>query len=408
MTAQDYMAPESVGRLQQSASVVGIVGLVACGILFFVNRDQYADRFFHSYLIAFMFVLGLSLGSLGLLMLQHLTGGHWGIMIRRPLESATRVLPVVALFFLPIAIFGMNSLYGYAPSHHGWLGAPTTGEDALSHMQQSYLITGGFLGFYGRAVIYFVILLALVFIFNLWSKEQDANRDDRALRRRLKMLAGPGIILYVFVMTFAAIDWVMSLSPHWASTIYGFLFVIGQLISSMSLMIVVLVLLSRTAPMEGVIQSRHLHDLGKLLLSFVMLWAYFGFSQLLIIWSGNLPEEISFYRSRLYGAWGVVAVIVLIFHFFVPFFALLSRDLKRNANLLVKVAIWLIFMRLVDLFWLTRPEFTSRAVPGLMDFAAILALAGIWFAVFARNLKTQPLLPLGDPHLEEAIEVHEH
>jgi len=399
MTAHDYMAPESIGRLQQRASVVGIVGLVACGICFFLYGNQYGDRFFQSYLIAFMFVLGLSLGSLGLLMLQHLTGGHWGIMTRRPLESATRVLPLVAVFFLPIAIFGMKHLY------KEWLDAPPTGEGSLSNLQKSYLTTNGFLI---RAVIYFVVWLLLVYIFNRWSKEQDVNRDDRALRRRLKMLAGPGIILYVFVMTFAAIDWVMSLSPHWASTIYGFLFVIGQLISSMSLMIVVLVLLSRTAPMEGVIQSRHLHDLGKLLLAFVMLWAYFGFSQLLIIWSGNLPEEISFYRTRLYGAWGVVAVLVLIFHFFVPFFSLLSRDLKRNARLLSKVALWLIFMRLVDLFWLTRPEFTSRAVPGLMDFAAILALAGIWFAVFARNLKTQPLLPLGDPHLEEAIEVHEH
>lgn len=403
MTAQDYMAPESVvGRLQQRALGVGIVGLVAFGICFFLYKDQFADQFFHSYLIAFMFVLGLSLGSLGLLMLQHLTGGHWGIMTRRPLESATRVLPVVAIFFLPIAIFGMKHLYGE------WLNAPSTGEGSLSNLQKSYLVTGGFLGFYGRAVIYFIIWLALVYIFNLWSKEQDVNREDRALRRRMKMLAGPGIILYVFVMTFAAIDWVMSLSPNWASTIYGFLFVVGQIISSMSLMIAVLVLLSRTAPMQGIIQSRHLHDLGKLLLAFVMLWAYFGFSQLLIIWSGNLPEEISFYRSRLYGGWGVVAVLVLIFHFFVPFFALLSRDLKRNANLLPKVALWLIFMRLVDLFWLTRPEFTANAVPSLMDVAAILALAGIWFAVFARNLKTQPLLPLGDPKLEEAIEVHEY
>lgn len=399
MTAHDYMAPESVGRLQQRASAVGIVGLVACGICFFLYGDQYGDRFFHSYLIAFMFVLGLSLGSLGLLMLQHLTGGHWGIMTRRPLESATRVLPLVAVFFLPIAIFGMKHLY------KEWLDAPPTGEGSLSNLQKSYLTTNGFLT---RAVIYFAVWFLLVYIFNRWSKEQDVNQEDRALRRRMKMLAGPGIILYVFVMTFAAIDWVMSLSPHWASTIYGFLFVIGQLISSMSLMIVVLVLLSRTAPMEGIIQSRHLHDLGKLLLAFVMLWAYFGFSQLLIIWSGNLPEEISFYRTRLYGAWGVVAVLVLIFHFFVPFFSLLSRDLKRNARLLSKVALWLIFMRLVDLFWLTRPEFTSNAVPGLMDFAAILALAGIWFAVFASNLKTQPLLPLGDPHLEEAIEVHEH
>ncbi len=402
MNAQDYMAPEGVGRLQQRALGVCIVGVVACGIAYFLYGDQYADHFFHSYLVAFLFVLGLSLGSLGLLMLQHLTGGHWGIMTRRPLEAATRVLPVVAVFFLPIAIFGMKHLYGE------WLNAPPTGEKALSDLQKSYLVTGGFLGFYGRSVIYFVIWLVLVYIFNLWSREQDVNREDRALRRRMKMLAGPGIILYVFVMTFAAIDWVMSISPHWASTIYGFLFVIGQLISSMALMIAVLVLLSKTAPMEGLIQSRHLHDLGKLLLAFVMLWAYFGFSQLLIIWSGNLPEEISFYRTRLYGSWGVVAVLVLIFHFFVPFFSLLSRDVKRNANLLPKIAMWLIFMRLVDLFWLTRPEFTSSAIPGVMDLGAILALAGIWFAFFAWNLKSQPLLPLGDPKLEEAIEVHEY
>ncbi|HMD39947.1 MAG TPA: hypothetical protein VKH15_11735 [Candidatus Acidoferrum sp.] len=399
MTAQDYIAPESVGRLQQRGLGAAIAGLVVCGICYFLYGDKYADQFFHSYLIAFMFVLGLSLGSLGLLMLQHLTSGHWGIMIRRPLESATRVLPVVAVFFLPLAIFGMKHLYGE------WLNAPQSGEGQLSDLQKEYLTTNGFLI---RSVIYFAVWLLLMFIFNRWSKEQDVNREDRALRLRLKMLAGPGIILYVFVMTFASIDWVMSLSPHWASTIYGFLFVIGQLISSMSLMIAVLVLLSRTSPMEGIVQSRHLHDLGKLLLAFVMLWAYFGFSQLLIIWSGNLPEEISFYRTRLYGGWGVVAVLVLIFHFFVPFFSLLSRDVKRSAKMLPRVALWLIFMRLVDLFWLTRPEFTSSAVPRLMDLGAILALAGIWLAVFAWNLKAQPLLPLGDPKLEEAIEVHEY
>jgi hypothetical protein len=354
-----------------------------------------------------MFVLGLSLGSLGLLMLQHLTGGHWGVMTRRPFEAATRVLPVVAVFFLPIAIFGMNHLYGYTPTHKGWLGAPAVGEDALSDLQKSYLVTGGFLGFYGRAVLYFAIWLAFMYIFNKWSKEQDTNREDRALRRLVKMFAGPGIILYVFVMTFAAIDWVMSLSPHWASTIYGFLFVIGQIISSMSLAIAILVLLAKTAPMQGIVQSRHLHDLGKLLFAFVMLWAYFGFSQLLIIWSGNLPEEITFFRSRLYGGWGVVAVIVLIFHFFVPFFFLLPRDVKRSAKLLPTIALWLIFMRIVDLFWLTRPEFTPRAVPALMDVGAVAALGGIWLAVYAMYLKSQPLLPLGDPKLDEAIEVHE-
>jgi len=394
MTAQDYSAPDSVDRLQQRALVAGVVGFVLIAIGYVRTPGQ----FYHSYLIAFMFVLGLSLGSLALLMLQHLTGGHWGIVIRRPLEAATRSLPFVAVLFLPIAL-GMKYLY------KEWLEAPKTGEGALSHLQQSYLTTNAFLA---RAVIYFFIWLLLVFIFDRWSKRQDVDREDRALRRHLKMMAGPGIILYVFVMSFAAIDWVMSLSPHWASTIYGFLFVVGQLISAMSLMIAIVVLLSRSEPLAGVIQDRHLHDLGKLLLAFVMLWAYFGFSQLLIIWSGNLPEEITFYRTRLYGGWGVVAVIVLVFHFFVPFFLLLSRDLKRNANLLPKVAIWLILMRLVDLFWLTRPEFTSNAMPNWLDLAAPLALGGLWLFFFAFNLKRQPLLPLGDPKLAEAIEHHEH
>ncbi len=393
MTAQDYQAPESIGRVQQRALIVGLVGLVLC-VVGYVKSP--AD-FIHSYLMAFIFVLGMSLGSLGLLMLQHLTGGHWGIMIRRPLESATRALPLVLVLFVPI-FFGMRYLYS------AWLNAPSSGEGALSTFQQSYLTESGFKT---RAVIYFAVWLILVFFFNRWSKEQDVNREDRSLRRRLKMAAGPGIILYVFAMSFAAIDWVMSISPHWASTIYGFLFVAGQLISSMSLMIAVIVLLAGSEPLASVVQKRHLHDLGKLLLAFVMLWAYFAFSQLLITWSGNLPEEISFYRTRLYGGWGVVAVILLIFHFFVPFFLLLSRDLKRNPKLLPRVAIWLIFMRFVDLFWMTRPEFTSSAIPNLWDFAALLALGGLWFCVFAWQLKQRPLLPIGDPKLEEAIEQHE-
>jgi len=394
MTEQDYRAPESIDRIRQSALIAGVVGLVICIIGIF----KAPDRFFPSYLLAFMFVLGLSLGSLGLLMLQHLTGGNWGIIIRRPLESATRVLALVAVLFVPI-FFGMKYLYA------AWLNAPPSGEGALSEFQRAYLTPNGFRV---RAILYFVVWLMLVFIFNRWSREQDVNREDRGLRRRLKMLAGPGIILYVFVMSFAAIDWVMSISPHWASTIYGFLFVAGQLISSMSLMIAVVVLLSRTGPLSGVLQPRHIHDLGKLLLAFVMLWAYFSFSQLLIIWSGNQPEEISFYRTRLYSEWGVVAVIVVIFHFFVPFFLLLSRDLKRNTNLLPKVALWLIFMRLVDLFWMTRPEFTPNAWPNVWDLAALLALGGLWFFVFAGQLKQLPLLPLGDPKLAEAIEHHEH
>jgi hypothetical protein len=394
MTEQDYRAPESIDRMRQRALIAGVVGLVIC----IIGVVKAPDRFFPSYLLAFMFVLGLSLGSLGLLMLQHLTGGNWGIIIRRPLESATRVLALVAVLFVPI-FFGMKYLYA------AWLNVPSSGEGALSEFQRSYLTLNGFRI---RSILYFVIWLILVFLFNRWSREQDVNREDRGLRRRLKMLAGPGIILYVFVMSFAAIDWVMSISPHWASTIYGFLFVAGQLISSMALMIALVVLLARSGPLSGVLQPRHIHDLGKLLLAFVMLWAYFSFSQLLIIWSGNQPEEITFYYSRLHSQWGVVAVLVLIFHFFVPFFLLLSRDLKRNTKLLPRVALWLIFMRLVDLFWMTRPEFTPHAWPNLWDLAAVLALGGLWFFVFAGQLKQLPLLPLGDPKLAEAIEHHEH
>ena len=395
MTDSGYGAPEDVSRLQNRAFMVGAVAL----LLSLYGALSSPERFYYSYLMSFMLVLGLTLGSLGLVMLQHLTGGHWGIIIRRPLESATRTLPLVAAFFLPIALIGMKYLYG------AWLNPEALRKEPLSEFQQSYLTLGRF---ELRAFIYFIIWLLLMYIFNRLSKEQDERPEDRALRRRLKMLAGPGIILYVFAMSFAAIDWVMSISPHWASTIYGFLFVAGQLISSMSLMIAVVVLLARTEPFSAVLQRRHLHDLGKLLLAFVMLWAYFDFSQLLIIWSGNLPEEITFYLTRLYGGWGVVAVLVLIFHFFVPFFLLLPQSVKRSNKLLPRAALWLIFMRLVDLFWMTRPEFTSRAVPSWLDLLLPIALGGLWLGFFAFNLKQYPLLPLGDPKLAEAIEHHEH
>jgi hypothetical protein len=395
MAGQDYSAPEGVSRIQRRAF---IVGALAFGVATF-GALRAPESFYQSYLMSYMLVLGLALGSLGLLMLQHLTSGHWGIIIRRSLESATRTLPLLVVLFLPIAISGMKYLY------RAWLDPEKLKEEPLSKFQQGYLTHGGFLL---RAIIYFAVWLALMFIFNIMSKQQDANRDDRALRLRFKMLAGPGMILYVFAMSFAAIDWVMSISPHWASTIYGFIFVGGQLISSMSLMIAVVVLLSRSEPFAGILQPRHLLDLGKLLLAFVMLWAYFDFSQLLIIWSGNLPEEISFYHTRLYGGWGLVAVIVVVFHFFVPFFLLLSQDLKRRAHILSKIAVWLIFMRLVDLFWMTRPEFTSSAVPTWLDLVLPIALGGLWIGFFAFNLRQCPLLPLGDPKLEEAIEHHEH
>jgi hypothetical protein len=394
MNAQEYRAPESVSGVQRGGWLVGGVALIVAISGAFTSPD----KFYQSYLFSYLLVLGLTLGSLGLLMLQHLTGGNWGIIIRRPLEAAAQNIWLVFLMFVPV-VLGMNSLY------RAWMDPEVRKADPLSPLQQRYLTSSGFLI---RAVIYFVIWFALIWIFNSWSRRQDVDQEDRALRRHFKLLAGPGIILYVVAMTFASIDWVMSLSPHWASTIYGFIFVAGQAISAMSLMIAVVVLLSGSEPFAGVLQKRHLHDLGKLLFAFTMLWAYFDFSQLLIIWSGNLPEEITFYRSRLNGGWGVIAVIVLVFHFAVPFLLLLSQDVKRNARLVSKIALGMLFMRLVDLFWMTRPEFTERALPTWLDIVVPVALIGLWVGFFAKNLARLPLLPLGDPKLGEAIAHDEH
>jgi hypothetical protein len=394
MNAQEYMAPESVSRVQRAGWLVGGVALIAA----IFGAVTSPDKFYQSYLMAYLLVLGLTLGSLGLLMLQHLTGGNWGIIIRRPLEAAAQNIWLVFLMFVPV-VLGMNSLY------RAWLDPELRKADPLSPLQQWYLTSSAFLI---RAVIYFAIWFALMWIFNRWSQRQDVDRDDRGLRRSFKLLAGPGIILYVVAMTFASIDWAMSLSPHWASTIYGFIFVAGQAVSSMSLMIAVVVLLSGSEPFAGILQQRHLHDLGKLLFAFNMLWAYFDFSQLLIIWSGNLPEEITFYRTRLSGGWGVVAVTVLVFEFAVPFLLLLSEDVKRNPRVISTIALWMIFMRLVDIFWTTRPELSARVLPTWLDIVVPAALIGLWIGFFARNLKQRPLLPLGDPKLAEAIAHHEH
>ena len=399
MSAQEFKAPASVDRLQRAGMFAG--GVAALMAVYGLTKSP-AD-FYHSYIFSYMLILGLTVGSLGLLMLQHLTGGIWGMVIRRPLEAASRNLWLMLILFAPI-VMGMKYLYSGNDSETGWLNAPKEGEHALTSWQQGYLTPGGFLA---RAALYFAIWIVLMLVFNNWSKQQDQESDGEGLKQKLKKLAAPGVILYILAMTFAAIDWVMSLSPRWASTIYGFLFVAGQAIAAMGLMIAVIVLLTGSEPFQGIIKKRHLHDLAKLLFAFNMLWAYFAFSQLLIIWSGNLPEEITFYRSRLNGQWGVVAVIVLLFSFAIPFLLLLSRDVKRTASVVSKIAVWMIFMRLVDLYWMTRPEFTSRALPTWLDIVVPVALIGLWLGFFAMNLKQRPLLPVGDPNLSEVLAPNE-
>jgi hypothetical protein len=242
---------------------------------------------------------------------------------------------------------------------------------------------------------------------NRWSAEQDRTREE-GITRRMQNMSGPGLVLYGLTVTFASIDWVMSLEPEWFSTIFGMLFMAGQAISAMSFVIAVVVLLASIKPMSDYVAPRHLHDLGKLLLAFIMIWAYFSFSQFLIIYAGNLPEEITWYVHRLRGPWRYIGLGLVIFHFALPFLLLLSRDLKRNGRRLATLAVVVLVMRLVDLYWLVAPDFREGGFHlHWMDVALPLGVGGVWLWFFAWQLKSRPLLPVGDPALEEAVSASE-
>jgi hypothetical protein len=393
MSNASYTAPPVVDRIQQRSLVIGVAGLVLLAIGAIISREQ----FFRSYLIGYMFWLGITLGCLAIVMLQHLTGGAWGLVIRRVLESATRVLPVMAILFLPL-VGGMHSLYEW--THYAEV-APA--EHASGSFKGFYLSVPFFLA---RAAFYFAVWAVLTYYFNKWSREQDETANPK-LTRRFEALSAPGLILYGLTVTFASIDWVMSLNSEWYSTIYGMLFMAGQALSAMSFAIAMAVLLAGREPMSKVYLPTHFHDLGKLLLALVMIWAYLSFSQLLIIWSGNLPEEITFYVRRLQSNWKWVGLILIAFHFVLPFALLLSRDLKRHARALYWVAILIMVLRVIDLFWLVAPEQRIGQQVGIriswMDVVAPIGLGGIWLAAFMRQLKKRPLVPIHDPYLEHAL-----
>ncbi|HEX8091960.1 MAG TPA: hypothetical protein VF762_24130, partial [Blastocatellia bacterium] len=250
---------------------------------------------------------------------------------------------------------------------------------------------------------YFLVWNGVTYFLNKWSLEQDRT-GVRYLTRKMQVLSGPGLLLYGFTVTFSSIDWVMSLSPDWFSTIWGILFMGGQGLSAMAFMIAVLVLLSNRKPLSDVIAPSHMHDLGKLMLAFLMLWAYFSFSQFLIIWSGNIPEEAVWYTRRLHTGWKWVGLALVLLHFALPFVLLLSRDLKRNGRTLALVAIAIVVMRYVDLIWLTGPEFNGgHFAVSWMDFVMPFGVGGIWLAFFLYQLKTRPLIPVQDPYLEDAL-----
>jgi hypothetical protein len=376
-------------RAQTLALGVGAAGIFLSAIGWMTSPDQ----FFRSYLMGYLFWFGIALGSLPLVMLHHLTGGAWGLAIRRVLEAGTRTLPFMVLLFVPI-VLGMHSIYS-------WTHPDVVAADEVLRHKAPYLNRAFWIA---RAVLYFAIWIGLASLLTGWSREQDRTADV-GLARRMQILSGPGIVFYFLAVTFAAIDWVMAIDAHWYSTIFGPLVAIGQVLNAFSFAILLLALLSGRAPFSRVIHPGIFQDLGKLLLAFVMVWAYFSFSQYLIIWAGNLPEEIRWYLGHSKGGWLALGLFILVFQFFVPFFLLLSRDLKRDMRRLAGVALLVMVMRFIDLFWTVAPLFhPEHLAVHWLDVAAPAGIGGIWLWMFLRELRSQPLLPLHDPYLQEAFE----
>lgn len=364
---------------------------ILLGIASIVGGIYSPGDFFHSYLMGYLFWLGLTLGCMGIVMLQYLTAGAWGIMTRRALESASRTLPLCAVLFIPIA-FGMPWLYDWAHSDL------VRNEYVLRH-RHIYMNPSMFIG---RAILYFIVWGIIMYFLNKWSLEQD---EKGGLEKRLARLSAPGLLIYVFTITFATIDWAESLENNWFSTIWGFLFVAREGLASFAFVIIVMALLSRREPLASRFKPAHLHDLGKLLLVFVMLWAYFEFSQLVVIWSGNLTDEIPWYLHRFATSWGVLGVLLIILQFIVPFLLLLSRPLKRNVKALCCVVGLIIFMRWVDLMWIVMPQYYQVGFRlTWMNFVVPASIGCFWITVFVWQLQKRPLLPLQAPNLEKALQ----
>ena len=389
----DLMAPPVVKTIQQRSLIIGLVFTVIAAAGAWIQPDQ----FFRAYLMAFMAWLGVTLGSMAILMLRHLTKGAWGMVIRRILGAAMRCVPLMAALFVPL-LFGIRRLYIWARPLQDISDKHL--REHLEEITKTYLSVNGYVI---RAVIYFAVWWGLSYFLTKWSAEQDhpPMRDNSA---RFKALSGPGLILYGFTITFAVIDWVMSIDPSWISTIFGLSFLIGQVLAALAFAIVVERILFRYKPMSELLKPEQVHDHGKFMLAFIMVWAYFSFSQWLIIWAGNLPEEITWYMRRLNGGWGYVGLFLVLFHFAVPFVFLISRPFKRDITRLVWLAVWMLQMRYVDLFWIIEPNFSVTFHLTWLDIVVPIAMGGLWLAFFFRNLGSRPLVPAYDVFAVEVLE----
>jgi hypothetical protein len=396
-----FNAPGELAGLRSLALGIGGIGTLIWAVGLYLDPEQ-ALR---SWLLGFIFWGGIGIGAIGIIILQYLTGGAWGVVIRRVAEAASRTLPVIIVLFLPIAI-GVTRLYE-------WTHLPVN--DHVIEERGWYMTVWGWTL---RSIIYFALFGVMVWLLNKWSANQDASPDHEVAAGwlgRATAFSGPTMVIYALVVTFAVVDWVMTLEPHWFSTIWGLLFVAGWALSCFCFSVIILAFLSDKVPMNRVLGRRHFHDIGKLMLALVMVWAYFNFSQYLIIWSGNIPEETVWYIKRTTGGWGYIAWALIIFHFAVPFLILLQQDLKRKPWRLAAVAIFILCMRLLDMFFLIGPSPRIDAhgadpaafIVSWMDLVAPIAVGGIWVWYFLGQLASRPLVPVMDPFLENAIE-HGH
>lgn len=377
--------PDRAARLGRRAVLAGAAGIAVS----LAGAVWAPAAFAYSWLVAFLFWTGLALGCLAVLMMHYLTGGAWGVVIRRPLEAGAATLPLLAVLFVPIAL-AMHSLYAWS--------TPAGLLDEIVQRKRAYLNAPFF---FVRAAAYFAIWIGLASAFSRGGRRQD-DRYDAQRAAGLRKLAAGGLVIYVLTLTFAVTDWVMSLDPHWFSTIFGVLFVGGHGVLALCFAILLAAWLREEPPLQRVLGPARFHDLGMLLLAFVMLWAYFAFSQFLIIWAENLPDEISWYHDRSAAGWQIVAAVLALGHFAVPFLLLLSRRLKRTILTLVGIALMLVAMRLVDLYWMVMP----RLDPGAPRFhwivvTALIGIGGLWARMFLGRLMSRPLLPRNDPALEE-------
>lgn len=383
---------DDLNRLQRGVLLLALVASAATAFGAMQSREQ----FWHSYLLAFMFTLAFPLGSFAVVNIFHLTHGSWGFGARRFLEGAMRTLPFMALAFAPLVFFGAHSLYE-------WTHLDVVAADPMLTHKQPYLNEQAF---QLRALLYFAIWIGLSQLQASLSRKLDATGDIVYLKR-MSMVAGPSLVLYVLTMTFAAFDWSMSLDPHWYSTIYGAIFIVGQGIATWAFAIVFSNWLRKRSQFQETMKPAHFHDLGKLMFAFVLLHAYTNFSQFLIIWAGNIAEEQPFFLNRKQGPWLAVGLFLVVFHFALPFLVLLSRNLKKNAAKLVVIAAWLILLRWIDLSWYLVPSLHDGGAVGQihwMDVAAPVALFSIWLALFLQSIKGRAIIDARDLEHEGSLE----